>query len=272
LRLNNVILVAGLGFFMLSFFIMGLLPWIQGAGTKPAPYLTDYNELELEGRRIYIREVCWHCHTQFVRPVGGESERYGPVSRTGEYVFDKPHLFGTRRVGPDLAREGGKRPDGWHVAHLKNPQALVSVSVMPKYTWLTDDEIKALVAYLQKLGTGIGDWRKADIAEAQEEEEQEEVPQAAPSPELIAKGKQIYHRLCIGCHGADGDGKGPVAAVLTPKPADFTDEDWKHGGSPQEVFNTLTKGVPGTAMAPFGAQLSENDRWALVFFVKSFSK
>ena len=274
MRLNNLIFIAGLGFFMISLFIVGILPWIQGADIKPAPHLTDYNEVEGQGRKIYIREVCWQCHTQFVRPVGGESERYGPVSSINEYVYDKPQLFGTRRIGPDLAREGGKRTDGWHTAHLKDPQALVSASVMPKYTWLTDEEVKALTAYLQKLGTGIGDWRAARAAEAAPVEKEKGVDKApvAISAELLAKGKQVYQQLCTGCHGPNGDGKGPVAAALTPKPADFTDDEWKHGGSDQEVFNTVTRGVPGTAMPPFGAQLSEGDRRGLVFYVKSFSK
>ncbi len=273
MKLNNVIFIAGLGFFMLSFLIVGILPWIQGAGIDPAPYLTDYNDAERLGRSIYIREACWHCHSQFVRPVGGESERYGPVSRINEYVYDRPQLFGTRRIGPDLAREGGKRPDGWHMAHLKDPQSLVAVSVMPKYTWLTDEELKAVTAYLQKLGTGIGDWRKTQTAEATEKPAAEEEGKSSLrwTPELLARGKQIFGQLCVGCHGPNGDGKGPVAPALTPKPADFTDDDWIKGGGDRDVFNTITTGIPGTAMAPFGAQMNEQDRWALVFYVKSFS-
>ncbi len=92
------------------------------------------------------------------------------------------------------------------------------------------------------------------------------------TPEMIEKGKSIYATLCVSCHGLNGDGKGPVAAALTPKPADFTDGQWEHGGSPQKIYDTITKGIPGTTMVPFGGQLSEEDRWAVVFYVKSFSK
>lgn len=92
------------------------------------------------------------------------------------------------------------------------------------------------------------------------------------TPELTARGKKIYEQLCASCHGIAGDGKGPVAAALNPKPRDFTSGEWEHGGSEQEIFDIITKGVAGTAMAPFGAQLSEKDRWGVVYYVKSFSK
>ena len=92
------------------------------------------------------------------------------------------------------------------------------------------------------------------------------------TPEMIEKGKNIYATLCASCHGLKGDGKGPVSAALTHKPADFTSGQWEFGGSPRKIYDTITKGIPGTAMGPFGAQLKEDDRWAVVFYVKSFSK
>jgi cbb3-type cytochrome c oxidase subunit II len=126
----------------------------------------DYQKGLLLGRDIYVKEACWHCHSQYVRPVGNESSRYGLVSTAGEYQnkLNLPHLFGTRRVGPDLTREAGKRTNDWHFAHLYNPKFTEPESIMPAYTWYFDKTVKppkpkkeaiALVAYLQNLGLQV---------------------------------------------------------------------------------------------------------------------
>jgi len=118
-----------------------------------------------EGRDIYVGEGCWHCHSQFVRPVSNESLRYGPVAKTEEYQneLQRPVLFGTRRVGPDLSREGGRRTNDWHAAHFLNPPLLSPHSPMPRYTWFfdADDATKlnrrgiAVIAYVQWLGSWL---------------------------------------------------------------------------------------------------------------------
>lgn len=113
------------------------------------------------GRDVYIAEACWHCHSQFVRPVPGETERFGKVSTATEYqnVLQLPQLFGTRRVGPDLTRVGGKYDNTWHFNHFKNPPAVVEGSVMPSYAWFYDKNGNpnakglAIVTYIQWLGT-----------------------------------------------------------------------------------------------------------------------
>jgi cytochrome c oxidase cbb3-type subunit 2 len=98
-----------------------------------------YTAQEQRGRDVYGTQICWHCHSQYVRPVAGEERRWGPVSQTGEYAHDVPHFFSTRRVGPDLHREGGLRVDDWHLAHLFDPRFTVSRSIMPAFTWLFVD-------------------------------------------------------------------------------------------------------------------------------------
>lgn len=128
--------------------------------------LDDYKSALRKGRDIYISEACWHCHSQYVRPTANESLRYGPVSLPGEYQneLSLPQLFGTRRVGPDLSREAGKRSNDWHYAHLYQPTHTVPQSVMPGYPWYFEEkdgqvipkyEAKALVAYLQWLGSSM---------------------------------------------------------------------------------------------------------------------
>ena len=99
---------------------------------------TDYTPLQRRGREVYLREGCWYCHSQFVRPVTGETRRWGPVSEAGEYAFDVPHLFGTRRIGPDLTRVGLKYSDEWHLAHFWDPRQLSPDSIMAPYRGLFD--------------------------------------------------------------------------------------------------------------------------------------
>jgi cytochrome c oxidase cbb3-type subunit 2 len=100
---------------------------------------SDYTPLERLGREVYIREGCWYCHSQYVRPVAGEEARWGPVSEAGEYAWDLPHLLSTRRIGPDLSRIGLKYSDDWHYAHLWNPRLVVPESIMPRSRWLFED-------------------------------------------------------------------------------------------------------------------------------------
>ena len=97
---------------------------------------SDYTPLEQVGRAVYIREGCWYCHSQYVRPVTGEDLRWGPVSEAGEYAYDRPHLFSTRRIGPDLTRVGLKYGDDWHYAHHWDPRLVVPESIMPSFRWL----------------------------------------------------------------------------------------------------------------------------------------
>ncbi|QDU62987.1 Cytochrome C oxidase, mono-heme subunit/FixO [Planctomycetes bacterium Pan216] len=116
------------------------------------------------GRSVYVGEACWHCHSQFVRPVGNETVRWGPVAETWEYQneLQRPVLFGTRRVGPDLSREAARRSNDWHAAHFYRPVDTSPGSVMPEYPWLFDGAVYrpnkrglALITYMQFLGTQL---------------------------------------------------------------------------------------------------------------------
>lgn len=160
--------------------------------TEPVTGLKPYTALQLTGRDIYVREGCYLCHSQMIRPFRAETERYGHYSLAGEFVYDHPFQWGSKRTGPDLARVGGRYSDDWHRVHLNNPRDVVPESIMPGYPWLektaadakdiqakmrtlrllgvpyTDDEITAapkaleakteqdaLIAYLQNLGTAV---------------------------------------------------------------------------------------------------------------------
>jgi cytochrome c oxidase cbb3-type subunit II len=164
----------------------------QKSVTEPVAGLKPYTPLQLTGRDIYVREGCYNCHSQMVRPFRAEVERYGPYSVAGEFVYDRPFQWGSKRTGPDLHRVGGRYSDEWHRIHLTNPRDVVPESNMPAYAWLakvpanaedieaklkalrflgvpyTDEniskakpelqgktEMDALIAYLQGLGTAI---------------------------------------------------------------------------------------------------------------------
>ena len=130
--------------------------------------LRPLTPLELAGREIYIREGCYACHSQMVRSLADEIDRYGPYSQAGESAYDHPMLWGSKRTGPDLARLGGKYSDAWHVAHLRNPRAVVPASIMPAYPWLEqslDTELMSdSLATLARLGVPYDD---AMIAQAE---------------------------------------------------------------------------------------------------------
>jgi len=186
-----IVLVA-LFMFLGTYFTM-IVPLMDEELNTPGEDAKPYTEMELKGKRIYESEGCWYCHTQQVRNLKNETMRYGmgeeetfkrfgirvhiqaPPSQPGEYTFDKPHLLGTRRVGADLARVGGKYDNSWHVNHLRDPRSTSPGSIMPSYSWLftpqgqpTEDAI-ALVAYLQKLGTNLK-WRELGVERAKRTE------------------------------------------------------------------------------------------------------
>jgi len=155
-----VTLVAGIAFFFLALITQGFLPFFEPSARTArvtAVVRTDlgqlkwmltqataYTPLEQRGRDVYLREGCWYCHSQYVRPVTGETRRWGPVTEAGEYVYDVPHLFGTRRIGPDLMRVGLKYSNEWHFAHFWNPRMLSPDSIMAPYRGLFDTPAQAV--------------------------------------------------------------------------------------------------------------------------------
>lgn len=145
--------------------------YFQQAVTEPAPGIKPYDALRLVGRDIYVREGCYTCHSQMIRPFRSETERYGPYSLPGESVYDHPFQFGSKRTGPDLARVGGRYSDDWHRVHLINPRDVVPESNMPRFPWLTEAGIDgALTAKkmqaLRKVGVPYTDEDIAGAAEA----------------------------------------------------------------------------------------------------------
>jgi cytochrome c oxidase cbb3-type subunit 2 len=149
--------------------LIELIPLMMSAdATEPYEGVTPYPALQLAGRDVYIREGCYGCHSQQIRPFRSETERYGPYSVAGEFVYDRPFQFGSKRTGPDLARVGKRYSDDWHRIHMLNPRDVVPESNMPSYPWLAaasvDGElITAKMRALRMLGDPYSD---ADIGAA----------------------------------------------------------------------------------------------------------
>ncbi|MGI9200340.1 MAG: cytochrome-c oxidase, cbb3-type subunit II [Woeseiaceae bacterium] len=152
--------------------LVEILPLMVSAdATEPYEGIEPYPPLQLAGRDIYIREGCYGCHSQQIRPFRSETERYGPYSVAGEFVYDRPFQFGSKRTGPDLARVGKRYSDEWHRIHMINPRDVVPESNMPGYPWLEDamldgDEIIAKMRALQMLGDPYTDEQIAAAAAA----------------------------------------------------------------------------------------------------------
>ncbi len=274
LLLATVVILIGTAVTMIAPF-----KWINDPKLKIAE-VKPYTALQLEGRDIYIREGCNNCHTQTVRPLLADVERYGEYSKVGEFIYDQPHLWGSRRTGPDLARIGGKYPDAWHLKHMVDPQSMVPRSNMPKYaflqrpldTSLTEKKMKALkfpstpaelaaltgkseldamVAYLQKLGSDIP-WRKSAQAAVLGDLKNPFLDNKTVLPE----GKAIYEKECAQCHGADlKGGVGPSLADMD-KPDSY-------------IFKTLFGGIPAGGMPAFGDSLGKDRIWKVASFLKS---
>lgn len=249
--------------------------WVNTEADRIAT-VTPYKPLELAGRDVYIREGCNNCHTQTVRPLVADVLRYGDYSKSGEFVYDRPHLWGSRRTGPDLARIGGKYPDAWHYQHMAAPVSMIPKSNMPAYAFLKNNqldpaaiekamkvldfpytpaeisalggktEMDAMVAYMQKLGTGIPKAAAAGVVG--------ELKNPFPKdPAAMQAGAQLYAQNCAACHGAQGDGGiGPEL-----EPGSYDDA---------ALFGMIYSGITENGMPAFSA-LGSTKVWQLVNFV-----
>jgi cytochrome c oxidase cbb3-type subunit 2 len=266
------------------------------AGLKP------FTALQLAGRDVYQREGCMGCHTQTVRPLASEVARYGDYSKAGEFYYDRPHLWGSKRTGPDLARVGGKYNDAWHYRHYEDPRAIVPKSNMPSYAFLakarvdagatrthmaalglpyTDADISALagktemdalVAYTQWLGHAVARRKAAPLDLAM-------VNPTAGRAEAVARGRKLFADNCAVCHGEEGEGVEGVAPSLVDEvflgeTGDMPDAAYfaliSSGSDAKESIGR--KGDPNGGMQAFAGPMTKDDIWSLVSFIRSKQK
>jgi len=271
--------VAGVAFFVMSVVLLGVWPGrvLEEQSRAMAPeHVLALTVSEQRGREIYSREGCAYCHTQQIRYLHTDMMRFGAPTLAWETRLDYPHLWGTRRIGPDLARQGTTHAQDWHFAHLFAPRTIVPDSVMPAYASLFDasadrprQSARDLVAYLETLGRArelagpegevhareacncAGDEMvtmalspttplNANPARPRSRGEAPDVPAASD----VARGRALFAANCAGCHGAAGPGDGPGADTLRPRPADLSQHTYTHA----RVVDALWNGTASTSM------------------------
>jgi len=290
--------IGGLGFFAMSVLLLGVWPGIalerQIRATEP-DHPMPLTASEKRGREIYGHNGCPYCHTQQIRYIESDVRRFGRATLAWETIFDYPHLWGTRRIGPDLSREGAVRSEDWHFAHLFNPRHITPDSVMPPFDWLFDGapdrpkpEARDLVAYLETLG------RNRELAGANGEahsragcdcsDDEKHLAFDAPllnasasmprsagaAPKLVSpadrnRGLRLYARDCANCHGPRGEGNGKGAAGLVPRPTNLAEHEY----TPDRLSSALWNGVAGTSM-PAWRDLPVEDLSAIAEVVRGF--
>ncbi len=169
---NNFLMIVLILLVLLVGGMVEILPlFFQKSTTEPVPGLKPYTALQVVGRDVYVREGCYNCHSQMIRPFRAETLRYGPYSLAGEFVYDRPFQWGSKRTGPDLARVGGRYSDEWHRIHLINPRDLVPESNMPAYPWLekTAAHARSIQSHMAGLRTLGAPYTDEDIAKAPED-------------------------------------------------------------------------------------------------------
>ena len=169
---NNFLMIVLILLVLLAGGMVEIVPlFFQKSTTEAIPGLKPYTALQVAGRDIYVREGCYNCHSQMIRPFRAETMRYGPYSVAGEFVYDHPFQWGSKRTGPDLARVGGKYSDDWHRIHLINPRDVVPESNMPAYAWLEKAPVDgaSLPTHMRGLRTLGAPYSDEEITKATEE-------------------------------------------------------------------------------------------------------
>ena len=169
---NNFLMIVLILVVLLFGGMVEIVPlFFQKSTTEPVPGLKAYTALQVAGRDVYVREGCYNCHSQMIRPFRAETLRYGPYSVAGEFVYDHPFQWGSKRTVPDLARVGGKYSDDWHRIHLINPRDVVPESNMPAYPWLEKSPVDgaSLPAHMSGLRTLGAPYTDEEIAKATED-------------------------------------------------------------------------------------------------------
>ena len=291
--------VCGVVFFVMSVALLGIWPGrVLEKQTRlmSPPHPLGLSVSEKRGRVIYSREGCAYCHTQQIRYLDSDMARFGAPTLAWETRFDYPHLWGTRRIGPDLSREGSSRSEDWQLSHLFEPRSVVADSVMPAYPSLFDgspdrprQEARDLVAYLGTLGRARelagpeGEAHARTACNCPDDEMAQMAFHAAAlnaspartlrngaAPKLPAgnleHGRELYTSNCASCHGGRGDADGPGAAGLHPKPTNLAGHEYTSDRLGQVLWN----GVAGTAM-PGWRDLSTQDLADLAQAVRALS-
>lgn len=290
-----LVIVGALLVFWCSVGIAVLLPAFTMTEEKSEIW-REWSADERAGHDLYVKNGCSYCHTQFVRNTDQDAQR---LAQRGDYVGMKPVILGTERTGPDLSQNGGEHPDDWHIAHFYNPRSTRPMSLMPSWEFLGEKKVRQLTAYMQAMGGTDADRRMSDDPNAPGQRYWKRQAQRAyaagpdenihwlhskvpapwrpmpnpyhATPAALERGKLIYQRYCINCHGPVGDGQGSATKHLSPPPLNFTtlrghlvkgEVDGKRYDYIGGIFYyQIMHGITGTAMPYFKRELESEKIW-----------
>lgn len=287
-----VIIAGGVGGFALMTFMVVAMPYMfapAGPSNDPAAHVLTANQ-EL-GESIYKANGCFYCHNQFIRDIDWAM---GEVSEPGDFYYSIPNFLGTERTGPSLGAIGGKRPTEWHKIHDKDPRAVSPSSIMPQFAFLSDQELDALVDYIQNLGgedlephafqplvpleyRGKENPNMPLIMQVQADYDLNTEEYSGPDnvgqdwATLFDEGKALFTQKCLPCHSCAGNGQGPYARQTLAHPANLH-ERISNFPEPQDAYHNwrVHEGVPGTAMPPWGWSLDGTTIWKIATYEMSF--
>lgn len=269
--------IGALGLFLTMFFIVVILPYLL-MNYAPTAIAHPYSDDQARGRELFKSNGCLYCHSQFVRP---QDWGLGRTSMSGDYYYDRPHLLGTERTGPDLAQIGGQRPPLWDVKHHMDPRSVSPGSIMPNFSYLSDQDLLDIQAYIEGLGnrnletqnfqplvpepySGRDNIYNNTIVNANSSNESR-----TAYADLIDEGKILFSQRCLPCHGASGIGQGPYARHVNQHPANLNDRISNFPGVDYHFWRVM-EGVPGTAMPPWKLSLTEEAVWNIISYERTF--
>lgn len=323
-----IVIGGALAFLSVLLFVVVLPTSTFGAG--PSDNWLPLSDEALAGRSVFLSNGCVYCHSGFSRPQDVFQARlylYPRASEPGDFYSssESPNILGSQRTGPDLSQEGGNHPQDWHEAHYANPRFVMPLSIMPQFSFLSDEDVQHLLAFNQSQGGKEAVLRTSAISVgdrlmtlngggiAADEAFPNLVAQLRQSGEFVdggkgsdtspwglpwgvvwhmnsfertylltnnplpitqqnlMRGREVYQARCVGCHGEQGDGKGPAADYLKPGPFDFTDDAALFGPKASDgmMYHRILTAGPGTAMENFGTRLTVDDVWRTVMFLRT---
>jgi mono/diheme cytochrome c family protein len=237
----------------------------------------SYTSEQEKGRQLFYSNGCNYCHTQYVRE---EDTAMGAVSQGGNYAFDNPMILGSERTGPDLSYIGRKRSEQWEIEHWKDPRKLSPLSIMPNFSFLSDDDLHALAAYVFALGDRVAQERMI-LPPDTYAGLQDPIPYPAATPVSgdqpqgwatwqaagLQEGKELYVQYCLTCHGCAGNGLGSYGGTMAVTPVNYKQNPFRNMPDDQWFWH-VSEGIPGTLMPVWKASLTEDQRWKAIRYVQ----
>lgn len=295
---NNLfpIAVGGLSVFFLMVTMVVAAPYMFLLETPPSDRAHEYTDIEAQGRELYMTLGCFYCHSQQVRLYDWG---LGDPSQKGDFIYNSPQSLGTERTGPDLAQIGGMRPTIWHYLHHRDPRSVSPGSIMPNFAFLTDDELGAIVAYLQNQGgedlqvdesitggqafhpdvpveyvnaTNLFGPLMTEVRTDYNSTDQSYNGSTSLGDEwanIFDIGKEIFTQRCLSCHGCSGNGEGPYARHVVTQPANLNERISTYAGEYYHLWR-VSEGVPGTAMPAWKLTLNETEVSLVTIYEMSF--